>query len=448
MTPEMIAAHAWARSSSRPCAAWRRCGAPFTGVLFAGLMITDGRAEADRIQCPLRRSGMPGADAAAEGRSAGRCSRRATASSRSFDLRWRDDAALTVVMAANGYPGDYRERARSSRARRGRAGRGRRDLPRRHAPTAARIVANGGRVLNVTRARHRRSREAQARAYAARRPDRLAGGLLPPRHRLAGGGAGKGRASAEEFLCIRFADVRRFAVSGGAAAASLPALARMIFVVHGAATIDGKTLDDGEAWHGEGAASLTAGKDGVTLWRFELTASGSSERADRGGVALAGKTFRHARNDPAGRVAAARRQRRVSARRLRVPAQALGPGHPLPDRRRHPHRHPRPLDLLRPGQRLVRDRLRSRVRAGCDGPAEPLHPRHGAAARAARQKLVPVRQRRGQGEAAVQQYKIFTDMPIATPIRRWHCGRARLESSAAKHLGGLSWLRLARSLKT
>ena len=24
-----------------------------------------------------------------------------------FDLRWYDDAALTVVMAANGYPGDY-----------------------------------------------------------------------------------------------------------------------------------------------------------------------------------------------------------------------------------------------------------------------------------------------------------------------------------------------------
>ena len=51
----------------------------------------------------------------------------------------------------------------------------------------------------------------------------------------------------------------------GGATASLPALARMIFVVHGAVTIDGKTLGDGEAWGGEGAASLTAGKDGVTL---------------------------------------------------------------------------------------------------------------------------------------------------------------------------------------
>jgi hypothetical protein len=65
-------------------------------------------------------------------------------------------------------------------------------------------------------------------------------------------------------------------ISSGAAAVSLPALARMIFVVHGAVTIDGKARSDGEAWHGEGACSLTAGKDGVTLWRFELAASGSS----------------------------------------------------------------------------------------------------------------------------------------------------------------------------
>ena len=51
-------------------------GAPFSGVLFAGLMITADWSEADRIQCPLRRSRMPGADAAAEGRSAGAAQRR------------------------------------------------------------------------------------------------------------------------------------------------------------------------------------------------------------------------------------------------------------------------------------------------------------------------------------------------------------------------------------
>ena len=65
-------------------------------------------------------------------------------------------------------------------------------------------------------------------------------------------------------------------ISGGAAPVQLPVLARMIFVVHGAVTIDGTTRGDGEAWHGEGAASLAADKDGVTLWRFELAAPGSS----------------------------------------------------------------------------------------------------------------------------------------------------------------------------
>ena len=63
-------------------------------------------------------------------------------------------------------------------------------------------------------------------------------------------------------------------ISGGAAPVHLPALARMIFVVHGAATIEGRPLHDGETWHGEDAAQLTAGQDGVTLWRYELMAAG------------------------------------------------------------------------------------------------------------------------------------------------------------------------------
>ena len=73
-------------------------------------------------------------------------------------------------------------------------------------------------------------------------------------------------------------------ISGGAAAVSLPALARMIFVVHGAVTIDGKAFRDGEAWSGEGACSLAPGKDGVTLWRFELAASGSTSHPIKGAL--------------------------------------------------------------------------------------------------------------------------------------------------------------------
>jgi hypothetical protein len=65
-------------------------------------------------------------------------------------------------------------------------------------------------------------------------------------------------------------------ISGGATPVSLPAHARMIFVVHGAAEIGGKSFADGEAWHGEDAVRLSAGKDGVTLWRFELMAATSS----------------------------------------------------------------------------------------------------------------------------------------------------------------------------
>src|ERR687896_403116 len=59
----------------------------------------------------------------------------------------------------------------------------------------------------------------------------------------------------------------------------LPALPRMIFVVHGAATIDGKTFTDGEAWAGEGAVTLTPGHQGLTAWRFEVAADGAAAGA-------------------------------------------------------------------------------------------------------------------------------------------------------------------------
>jgi hypothetical protein len=51
---------------------------------------------------------------------------------------------------------------------------------------------------------------------------------------------------------------------------TLPALPRMIFLVHGSATIAERTVTDGEAWQGEGAVTLTAGAAGTTCWRFEL----------------------------------------------------------------------------------------------------------------------------------------------------------------------------------
>jgi hypothetical protein len=54
---------------------------------------------------------------------------------------------------------------------------------------------------------------------------------------------------------------------------SLPALPRMIFVVHGAVAIADRTLHDGETFNGEGATRLAAGSGGAMLWRFELDAA-------------------------------------------------------------------------------------------------------------------------------------------------------------------------------
>ena len=80
-------------------------------------------------------------------------------------VNWADDHALTVVMAANGYPGAY---AKGSQIP------GLEELPEDsrhmvfHAGTALRdgsIIASGGRVLNVT-ARGATLREAHDAAYA------------------------------------------------------------------------------------------------------------------------------------------------------------------------------------------------------------------------------------------------------------------------------------------
>ena len=83
---------------------------------------------------------------------------------RNFDLRWSDDAALTVVMATKGYPGDYPKGSEIRGLDRASALEG---VQIFHAGTArkdSKIVANGGRVLNVT-AIGKTVAEAQKRAY-------------------------------------------------------------------------------------------------------------------------------------------------------------------------------------------------------------------------------------------------------------------------------------------
>jgi len=68
-------------------------------------------------------------------------------------------------------------------------------------------------------------------------------------------------------------------VLSNAAASSLrlPALPRMIFLVHGSATIDGRALNEGEVWHGEQAVAVTPGLAGATWWRFELAGEDAAD---------------------------------------------------------------------------------------------------------------------------------------------------------------------------
>lgn len=140
-------------------------GAPFSGVLFAGLMIGPGGPklieynvrfgdpECQVLMMRLKDDLLVLLEAAADGQLA------------HMSARWRDDAALTVVMAAKGYPATPEKgsviRGLDTAARDG--------VEIFHAGTAERdgeIVANGGRVLNVTAAAVTVT-EAQRLAYEA-----------------------------------------------------------------------------------------------------------------------------------------------------------------------------------------------------------------------------------------------------------------------------------------
>jgi hypothetical protein len=59
----------------------------------------------------------------------------------------------------------------------------------------------------------------------------------------------------------------------------LPAMPRMLFVVHGAVTADGRSFANGEAWHGQGEVTLNADKHGATCWRFEFALPTASDGA-------------------------------------------------------------------------------------------------------------------------------------------------------------------------
>ncbi|ABA05805.1 phosphoribosylamine--glycine ligase [Nitrobacter winogradskyi Nb-255] len=146
--------------------AMREKGAPFKGVLFAGLMITEqgpklieynvrfGDPECQVLMLRMRGDIVPALFAACDGQL------------NHFSMRWFPDPALTVVMAAKGYPGSYAKGTRidgiDEAAKAG-------GVEIFHAGTKeedGRILASGGRVLNVC-ALGNTVAEAQARAYEA-----------------------------------------------------------------------------------------------------------------------------------------------------------------------------------------------------------------------------------------------------------------------------------------
>lgn len=138
-------------------------GTPFSGVLFAGLMVFDGKAkliehnvrfgdpETQVLMMRMKGDLLELLSGSAKGDLSG------------IELSWHDDAALSVVMAANGYPGSYEKGSHI----RGVEETGDEMAQIFHAGTKiedGQLLANGGRVLNVT-ARAPSVGEAQKRAY-------------------------------------------------------------------------------------------------------------------------------------------------------------------------------------------------------------------------------------------------------------------------------------------
>ena len=166
MTPEVVE-RTMAEIIRPTLRAMAEKGCPFKGILYAGLMVGSngpklieynvrfGDPECQVLMMRLVSDLLPALIAARDG------------TLNDVELRWYDDAALTVVLAARGYPG----KAETGTVIAGldTAAQGDPDVVVFHAGTAQRgddIVAAGGRVLGVT-AMAPTIAEAQAKAYRA-----------------------------------------------------------------------------------------------------------------------------------------------------------------------------------------------------------------------------------------------------------------------------------------
>ena len=138
-------------------------GTPYAGVLYAGLMLTQdgpklveynarfGDPETQVMMMRMDSDIVPLLHAVATGTLAGQ------------SVQWKDAFALTVILATKGYPGDYGKGSEIG----GVDGLDNDNLTVFHAGTkrdGERLIANGGRVLNVT-ALGASVKEAQNRAY-------------------------------------------------------------------------------------------------------------------------------------------------------------------------------------------------------------------------------------------------------------------------------------------
>ncbi|ANY77949.1 phosphoribosylamine--glycine ligase [Microvirga ossetica] len=165
LTPE-LQARAMREIIEPTLAGMRARGTPYTGILYAGLMLTKdgpqlieynarlGDPETQVLLPRLKSDLVIALLAACDG------------VLDSISLQWSDASALTVVMAAKGYPGAVEKGSEIKDIDRAEA---MADVIVFHAGTKQdgdRILANGGRVLNVT-ALGRTISEAKEKAYKA-----------------------------------------------------------------------------------------------------------------------------------------------------------------------------------------------------------------------------------------------------------------------------------------
>ncbi len=143
-----------------------KAGTPYRGVLYAGLILTNegpklieynvrfGDPECQVLMPRLKDDLLTLLLAACDG------------TLNKMSVRWHDLSAITVVLASKGYPGEYQPGSEIKGIERAEAIEG---VTVFHAGTkrdGGKLVANGGRVLNVT-ATGKTLKEAQNRAYQA-----------------------------------------------------------------------------------------------------------------------------------------------------------------------------------------------------------------------------------------------------------------------------------------